>query len=65
MQGDLDVSVLVNELDAAIKALSDASDTTLGGFPDTIFALAGVCLLILIDQVLADHSDHGDNSEQE
>ena len=56
MQGDLNVSVLVHELDTAVKAIKNTSHALGDDCPDDVVTLVG--LLVLVLQILEDESDH-------
>jgi hypothetical protein len=63
MEGNLDISVLVHEFDAAIKALKVASDNAGNNFEDNVIFHAS--FLILVDEVLKYNSDCSHNGNNE
>ena len=63
MEGDLNVSIFGNELNALVKAPKDASGNTLESFVNWVLFVSN--LLILINDILEDDSDQLNKSDQE
>ena len=63
MESNLDVSVLVHELDAAIKALEVASDDAGHNFEDDVIFHSS--FFVLVDEILKYNSDGSHNSNDE
>ena len=63
MKGNLNVSVLCNELYVLIQAPQDASNHTLESFVNSILFVAN--LLILVNNILKDQSDESNECYEE
>ena len=63
MEGDLDISILVNELNVGVKTPVSASDATSDSFEGNVVLASD--LFLLSSKVLKDYLYNGENGDEE